>query len=102
MTNELPFGEVLEAVDHLSHDEQEEFIAILHRRLAQASRQRLSRSPASSPGVWGRPLFTGDPGRIDARDLEMRRLLLHSPTFMRAAHRLVKKHPEAGPIFQTV
>ena len=41
MTNELPFGEVLEAVDHLSHDEQEEFIAILHRRLAQASRQRL-------------------------------------------------------------
>ena len=30
--------EVLEAVDHLSHDEQEELIGILHRRLAQASR----------------------------------------------------------------
>lgn len=37
----LQFGEVLEAADHLSHDEQEELIGILHRRLAQASRQRL-------------------------------------------------------------
>jgi len=37
----LPFGEVLEAADHLSHDEQEELIGILHRRLALASRQRL-------------------------------------------------------------
>ncbi len=33
--------EVLEAVGHLSHDEQEELIGILHRRLAQASRHRL-------------------------------------------------------------
>ncbi len=28
------FGDVLEAADHLSHDEQEELIGILHRRLA--------------------------------------------------------------------
>jgi hypothetical protein len=35
------FGEVLEAADRLSPDEQEELIAILHRRLAQAARQRL-------------------------------------------------------------
>ena len=41
MTQVLPFGEVLEAADHLSHDEQEQLIAILHRRLAQAGRQRL-------------------------------------------------------------
>jgi len=41
MTHVLPFGEVLEAADHLSHDEQEELISILHRRLAQAARQRL-------------------------------------------------------------
>ena len=41
MTRVLPFGEVLEAADHLSHDEQEQLIAILHRRLAQAARQRL-------------------------------------------------------------
>jgi hypothetical protein len=42
MTHVLPFGEVLEAADHLSQDEQEELIAILHRRLAQAARQRLA------------------------------------------------------------
>ena len=41
MTQVLPFGEVLEAADHLSPDEQEELIGILHRRLALASRQRL-------------------------------------------------------------
>jgi hypothetical protein len=38
----IPFGEVLEAVDHLSLDEQLELIAILGRRLAQAGRQRLA------------------------------------------------------------
>jgi len=37
-----PFGEVLEAADQLSREEQEELIAILHRRLAQAARQRLA------------------------------------------------------------
>jgi hypothetical protein len=41
MNQVLPFGEVLEAADHLSPDEQEELIAILQRRLAQAARQRL-------------------------------------------------------------
>ncbi len=30
----------------------------------------------------------------------MRRLLLQSTAFVRAARRLVKKHPEAGPSFQ--
>ena len=41
MTQDLSFGEVLEAADHLSQDEQEELIAILHRRLAHAARQQL-------------------------------------------------------------
>ena len=41
MTQEMPFAEVLEAADHLSADEQEELIAILHRRLALAARKRL-------------------------------------------------------------
>ena len=41
MAHALQFGEVLEAADHLSHDEQEELIGILQRRLAQASRRRL-------------------------------------------------------------
>ena len=42
MPNTLPFGEVLEAADHLSVDEQEELVAILHRRLTQAARQRIA------------------------------------------------------------
>lgn len=41
MSQVLQFGEVLEAADRLSHDEQRELIEILHRRLAQASRDRL-------------------------------------------------------------
>jgi hypothetical protein len=42
MTHRLPFGEVLEAADHLSPEEQEELIAILRRRLARAARERLT------------------------------------------------------------
>ena len=42
MTPVSPFGEVLEAADQLSQEEQEELVAILHRRLAQAARQRLA------------------------------------------------------------
>lgn len=38
----MPFGEVLEAADQLSPEEQQELIAILNRRLAQAGRQRLA------------------------------------------------------------
>jgi hypothetical protein len=38
----LPFGEVLEAADQLSPEEQEELIVILHRRLTHAARQRLA------------------------------------------------------------
>jgi hypothetical protein len=41
MANVMGFGEVLEAADHLSREEQEELIAILQRRLVQATRQRL-------------------------------------------------------------
>jgi hypothetical protein len=41
MAEVLSFNDVLEAADHLSYDEQQELIAILHRRLAQAARQRL-------------------------------------------------------------
>jgi len=41
MPQAMPFGDVLEAADQLSPEEQQELIAILHRRLAQAGRQRL-------------------------------------------------------------
>jgi hypothetical protein len=41
MTQIMPFGEVLEAADQLSPEEQQALIAILHRRLAQAGRQQL-------------------------------------------------------------
>ena len=42
-------------------------------------------------------MFADDAGRIDARDLEMRRVLLQSTAFVRAARRLLKKRPDAGP-----
>jgi hypothetical protein len=42
MTQGLAFGEVLEAADRLSPEEQEELIAILRRRLTQAARHRLA------------------------------------------------------------
>jgi 16S rRNA C1402 N4-methylase RsmH len=42
MPHVLPFSEVLEAADHLSHYEQQELVAILNRRLAQALRQRVA------------------------------------------------------------
>ena len=41
MSTGLSFSDVLEAADHLSQDEQQELIAILQRRLAQAARQQL-------------------------------------------------------------
>lgn len=42
MNHVLAFGEVLEAADHLSQEEQSELVAILHRRLALAARQRIA------------------------------------------------------------
>ena len=42
MSQAIPFGEVLEAADQLSPDEQKELAAILNRRLAQAARQRVA------------------------------------------------------------
>ncbi len=42
MTNAIPFGEILEAADRLSQDEQRELIAILNHRLAQTMRQRVA------------------------------------------------------------
>jgi hypothetical protein len=42
MTPMSPFAQVLEAADRLSPEEQEELVAILQRRLAQAARLRLA------------------------------------------------------------
>ena len=41
MSLTMPFGEVIEAADQLSPDEQQSLIDIVHRRLVQAGRQRL-------------------------------------------------------------
>lgn len=38
----MPFGEVLEAVDRLTPDEQETLAAIIHRRLAERGRKQLA------------------------------------------------------------
>jgi hypothetical protein len=42
MTGIMPFGEVLEAADRLSQDEQQELVTILNRRLAHAARLQLA------------------------------------------------------------
>jgi hypothetical protein len=42
MAQSVPFGEVLEAADKLSPDEQEELVAVLNRRLARAGRMRVA------------------------------------------------------------
>ena len=41
MPTPMLFADLVEAADQLSLDEQETLIAILHRRVAQAGRQRL-------------------------------------------------------------
>jgi hypothetical protein len=38
----IPFGEVLEAADRLTHEEQEDLVAILQRRLVEQGRRRLA------------------------------------------------------------
>jgi hypothetical protein len=42
MPQTIPFGEILDAADQLSPDEQRELAAILNRRLAQAARHRVA------------------------------------------------------------
>ena len=41
MIPSMPFGEVLEAANPLTPEDQQALIAILHRRLTQMGRQRL-------------------------------------------------------------
>jgi hypothetical protein len=43
MENTMPFGEVLEAVDKLSLEEQETLIEVLHRRLIERRREEIAR-----------------------------------------------------------
>ena len=38
----MTFSDVIEAIDQLSHDEQEELIDVVRRRLAEARRRRLA------------------------------------------------------------
>ena len=42
MAQTLPFGEVLDAADQLTADEQEALVAILRRRLAEQGRKRIA------------------------------------------------------------
>ena len=58
MTDVMRFGEVLEAADRLSYDEQQELVAILNRRLAHAAAPAIGgRGSGSSRGIRGRWLF---------------------------------------------
>ena len=38
----MTFSDVIEAIDQLSHDEQEELIDVVRRRLTEARRRRLA------------------------------------------------------------
>lgn len=42
MSASLAFRDVVEAADHLSHEEQQELVDIVQRRLALAARQRIA------------------------------------------------------------
>lgn len=42
MIQPLPFGEVLEAVDHLSLEEQQTLVEIVRRRVVEQGRKRLA------------------------------------------------------------
>ena len=42
MTSVMPFGDVLEAVDKLSLEEQETLIEVLHRRIIERRREELA------------------------------------------------------------
>jgi len=42
MAQTLPFGEVLDAADRLTVDEQETLVAILRRRLAEQGRKQIA------------------------------------------------------------
>ncbi len=42
MGQTIPFGEVLEAIDQLSSEEQETLLAVVQRRLAERRRQQLA------------------------------------------------------------
>ena len=58
MSHLLPFDEVLEAAGQLSHDEQAELVEILHRRLAQAGRQRLAAEIKEARGEFATGRFS--------------------------------------------
>lgn len=42
MEHTMPFGEVLEAIDKLSLEDQEELVGILRRRIAERGRKTLA------------------------------------------------------------
>jgi hypothetical protein len=42
MNQTMPFGEVLDAAEQLSQEEQHELVAILNRRLAEAARKQIA------------------------------------------------------------
>ena len=42
MAQAMPFGEVLDAIDKLSIEDQETLVDIVHRRLAERERKRIA------------------------------------------------------------
>ncbi len=64
----MAFGDVLDAADRLSPDEQAELVAILQRRLALAARQRIVRETNEARQEYEGDLHADDARGADARD----------------------------------
>ena len=65
MEQSMPFGEVLEAIENLSLEEQETLIDILHRRVAEQGRKKLAYEiRGSREGYYYLLYFTAPTSRL--------------------------------------
>ena len=83
----MPFGEVLEAIEGLTPDEQTDLVDIVRQRLAERERAPRRRRSRSAPRSCRRPFPRDDPGRNRQRDLLVKYRLIVSLAFMRKAKR---------------
>ena len=95
MAKALLFGEVLEGIETLSLEDQEILKEILHRRIVERRREELVQDVQQAQQEFqaGQSVSTRDTGRTHERDRIVTRLLLRSSAFVRAARRVVRRHP---------
>ena len=97
MPKALPFGEVLEGIEALSLEDQEILRDILHRRIIERRRGELVQDVQQGAArISSGPVPTRDTARTHERDGIVTRLLLRSSAFVRAARRVVRRHPHVA------